>query len=356
VGIAPEPPLSDREFWNNEGTLADHRTSAPDPGRIVVLIPLFNDWEAADLLLDGLDAAFVQSRWPVDVLLVDDGSTETPPAGFAQRRFAALQSVDILTLRRNLGHQRAIAVGLVYVYQNRPCSAVIVMDSDGEDRPEDIPGLLERFRDNGEASIVFAARSKRLERLPFRVLYQIYRLIHRLLTGDPVRVGNFSVVPVACLAKLVVVPEIWNHYAAAVIRSRIPFSSIPIPRGKRVAGKSKMNFIGLLLHGLSAFFVYGEIVGARLLVGIALALIVEVALIAVGIGMRVSASPNVVSIAAYLAGLLGIILLQAIPIALILVFSVIGSRVNVGFLPVRDCPYFVNNVIQVFPPRAAGAR
>lgn len=142
------------------------------------------------------------------------------------------------------------------------------------------------------------ARSKRLERFPFRILYHLYRVIHRLLTGDPVRVGNFSVVPFECLAKLVVVPEIWNHYAAAVIRSWIQFSSIPIPRGKRVAGKSKMNFIGLLLHGLSAFFVYGDIVGARLLIAIALALLLEAVLIAVGIGVRVSASPNVVSIAA----------------------------------------------------------
>jgi len=335
--------------------LADHRTSAPDAGRIVVLIPLFNDWEAADLLLDGLDSACAQISAPVEVLLIDDGSTQDPPSGFAQRRFQALQAVDVLRLRRNLGHQRAIAVGLVYVYENRPCQAVIVMDSDGEDRPEDIQQLLDRFHREGASSIVFAARSKRLERFPFRVLYQLYRVIHRLLTGDPVRVGNFSVVPFDCLAKLVVVPEIWNHYAAAVIRSRIRFSSIPIPRGRRVAGKSKMNFIGLLLHGLSAFFVYGDIVGARLLVAIALALILEAALIAVGIGVRVGASPNMVSIAVYLAGLLGIILLQAIPIALILVFSVIGSRVNIGFLPLRDCPYFVDGVQRIFPARAAGA-
>ncbi len=328
--------------------MADQRNSAPGAGRIVILVPLFNDWEAADVLLDGLDSVFAERPEAVDVLLVDDGSTEPPPDGFAQRRFSALHSIDILRLRRNLGHQRAIAVGLVYVYENRACQAVIVMDSDGEDRPQDIPRLLDLFRQEGASCIAFAARSKRLERFPFRVLYHLYRVIHRLLTGDPVRVGNFSVVPFECLAKLVVVPEIWNHYAAAVIRSRIRFSTIPIPRGRRVAGRSKMNFIGLLLHGLSAFFVYVDIVGARLLVAIALALALETALIAAFVGVRVSASPNAVSLAAYLAALLGIILLQAIPIALILVFSVIGSRINAGFLPLRDCPYFVNGVERVF--------
>jgi hypothetical protein len=158
------------------------------------------------------------------------------------------------------------------------------------------------------------------------------------------------------LAKLVVIPEIWNHYAAAVIRSRLKFCSIPIARGQRYAGKSKMNFISLLLHGLSAFFVYGDIVGARLLVGIALALILETVLIAAWIAVRITASPNILVAAAYLAGLVGLVLLQAIPIALILVFSVIGSRVNIGFLPIRDCPYFVNSVERVFPVAAAAPR
>lgn len=332
-------------------SLDDYQTSAAS--RIVILIPVFNDWEAAGLLLDGLDAVFTETSLSVEVLLVDDGSTEMTPPGFGQRRFGALRTVDILRLRRNLGHQRAIAVGLVYVYENRPVQAVVVMDADGEDKPQDIPKLLERFEQGDRRSIVFAARSKRLERLPFRMLYQLYRWIHRLLTGDPVRVGNFSVVPFECLAKLVVVPEIWNHYAAAIIRSRIPFLSIPIARGKRVAGRSKMNFIGLLLHGLSAFFVYGEIVGARLLVAIALALLLETALVAVGIGIGIGASPSAMRVAAYVAALLGIILLQAIPIALILVFSVIGSRVNLGFLPLRDCPYFVHSIERVVPATSA---
>jgi len=337
-------------------TLIEANRDATGNNRIVILIPVFNDWEAADLLLDGLDGALARYSTPIEVLFIDDGSTDVLPPGFARRRFQALRAIDVLRLRRNLGHQRAIAVGLVYVYENRPARSVVVMDSDGEDRPSDVPVLLEQFERNGARSIVFAARSKRLESFPFRVLYHLYRYIHRFLTGDPVRVGNFSIVPDECLAKLVVVPEIWNHYAAAVIRSRIQFVSVPIPRGKRVAGKSKMNFIGLLLHGLSAFFVYGDIVGARLLVAIAIALILEIVLVAIGIGVRISASPNAVSVAAYLAGLLGIILLQAIPIALILVFSVVGSRVNVGFLPLRDCPYFVNNVERVFPAIGATAR
>ncbi len=310
---------------------------------------MFNDWEAAELLLSNLDQALADRSLSPEVMFIDDGSTLPMPPGFANRPFTALRRVDVLQLRRNLGHQRAIAVGLVFVYQNLPCTAVVVMDADGEDRPADIPHLVEQFDRAGQRSIVFAARAKRLERVFFRALYRLYRVIHLLLTGDQVRVGNFSIVPFESLAKLVVVPEIWNHYAAAVIRSRLAFHSIPIARGKRLVGKSKMNFIALLLHGLSAFFVYGDIVGARLLIAIALALVVEIILIAAGVAVWFTSSPSIVILAAYVGAILGILLLQAIPVALILVFTVIGSRVNAGFLPLRDCPYFVSSVQKVFP-------
>jgi len=316
--------------------------------RIVILIPVYDDWQAAQLLLQDLDEALAEYPAAFEVLFVDDGSREPMPEGFASQSLGNLRAVDILRLRRNLGHQRAIAVGLVYVYEQLPCRAVVVMDADGEDRPGDILTLARRFEQEGGQSVIFAARAKRLEGPLFRTLYQVYRLVHRILTGDSVRIGNFSIVPFESLGRLVVVPEVWNHYAAAVVRSRLRFDSIPIARGRRLAGKSKMNFIGLLLHGLSAFFVYGDIVGARLLVGITLALLLEFTALAVGLGVRFVISPDILGLTVYLAAILGIILLQAIPIALILVFVVIG-RTNTGFLPIRDCPYFVSSVQRIFP-------
>ena len=272
---------------------------------------------------------------------MDDGSTDPLPPRFATT-CRALKNISILHLRRNLGHQRAIATGLVYVYQNVACDAVVVMDGDGEDRPDDLPALLKEY--SRTQKIVFAARAKRLEHWTFRALYHVYRWLHLLLTGDHVRVGNFSVVPFSSLAQIVVIPEIWNHYAAAVIRSRLLFTTVPIARGARLAGESKMNFVGLLLHGLSAFFVYGEIVGARLLIAIAVALMLEIGLVTAGLAITMTTQFSVIALALYGALALGLLLLQAIPVALILVFTVIGSRVNVGFLPIRDCPYFVRDV------------
>ena len=81
----------------------------------------------------------------------------------------------------------------------------------------------------GWTKIVFAERAKRSESLAFRVFYGLYKLVHRVLTGQGVRVGNFSVIPRARLASLVVVSEMWNHYAAAAFASRQPYRPGPDP-------------------------------------------------------------------------------------------------------------------------------
>jgi len=97
------------------------------------------------------------------------------------------------------------------------------MDGDGEDSPNDIPRMLEQFTKHEGNSIVFASRLKRSENRLFRVFCQGYRLLHYLCTGISVRVGNFSVIRGKLLRRLVVVSDLWNHYAASVIKARLPF-------------------------------------------------------------------------------------------------------------------------------------
>ena len=329
--------------------LSNPMASLEPENRLVILIPVFNDWEALELLLADLDRTLAQCPMLPQVLIVDDGSTAPIPSTLEDQPYRTLRSVEILRLRRNLGHQRAIAVGFVFVQQSIPCEAVVLMDGDGEDLPQSVLLLVDRFCHQKQDRIVFAARAKRLERWWFRLFYHAYRLAHRLVTGAPVRVGNFSLVPRGTLEQLVVVPEIWNHYAAAAIRAALPYENIPINRGRRLVGQSKMNPIGLLLHGLSAIFVYADIVGARLFVGAVFLTVLAAATAAIAIVASLTARPALSGWPVYVAGILCIILLQAVMLSLVLVFSVIGGRVNSSFLPVRDCPYFVSGVRKIFP-------
>ena len=54
---------------------------------------------------------------------------------------SGISEVQLIWLFGNIGHQRAIAVGLVVASRIEEIEAVVVMDADGEDRPEDVSRL-----------------------------------------------------------------------------------------------------------------------------------------------------------------------------------------------------------------------
>lgn len=297
--------------------------------QLVILIPVFNDWPAVDLLLGQLDRVAGHAR----VVLIDDGSTEPR---HLQSTPGNLASVEVLRLRRNLGHQRAIATGFVYVHDTYPGCRTLVMDGDGEDKPTDIPALQHKFGECGGRKIVFAERTRRSETIVFRVFYQAYKIFHLALTGIEVKVGNFSVIPYAALSSLVVTSEIWNHYAAAAFAARLPYATVPTARGTRLSGQSRMNFVSLVVHGLSAISVYSDRVGVRLLS--------VSAILMTGLAGAVLVAGH----ATFLTGLLSVLFMQTVLMSFLFAFITLSSRSRAAFLPLRDCPYFIAGVDPVY--------
>jgi polyisoprenyl-phosphate glycosyltransferase len=321
----------------------------------VILIPAFNDWESLAALLPRLDSVLSAHGIAADVLIVDDGSTTEPDDLPPAAPLGALRRVDVLRLRRNLGHQRAIAIGLAYVEDCLNAGAVVVMDGDGEDDPADVPRLLARLEREGHGKIVFAERSRRSESLSFRVFYALYKGLHYALTGKGVRVGNFSAIPRRRLSSLVVVSDLWNHYAAAAFRSRQPHCMIPTCRAGRLCGQSSMNFVSLVVHGLSAISVYSDVVGVRLLVMSALLALVTVSGIVAAVFVRLATNWAVPGWASYTVGILLVLLVQAMLAAFVFSFVILGSRHGSSFLPRRDYSYFIGSLWTRHGPERSAA-
>ncbi len=311
--------------------------------KLLILIPVYNDWIAFDRLLAHLDVVLAGEGLHAGVLAVDDGSSDPRVRQASSPSFQALRSVDVLPLRRNLGHQRALAVSMAYVEDHGRCEALVVMDGDGEDDPRDVPRLLERCRAEHGRKIVFAERTRRSESWLFRAFYVLYKAAHRVLTGYGVRVGNFSVIPRERLGSLVVVSDLWNHYAAAAMRSRQPFCTIPTRRSKRLHGASKMNFVGLIVHGLSAISVYSDIVGIRMLIVSTLILAAASCGILAIVAIRVLTDWAIPGWATYSAGILAILVFQSLTFMLIFSMVILGGRNASSFLPRRDYGYFVGD-------------
>ncbi len=307
---------------------------------IYILTPLYNDWEALGLLLRRFDETVEPSlRQRMRFVVVDDCSTTEPTPG----QFAAWP-VEVIHLNRNVGHQKAIALGLAYLVQEREFEAIVVMDSDGEDRPEDTATLYAASQ-HQPGKIIFAQRTKRHESTTFRAGYALYKAIFGLLTGKAITFGNFSIIPYKLARKLAYVSEIWNHFPGGIIRSRLPYGSVGIERGTRLAGKSKMNFVSLILHGMSAISVHLDTTAVRLLLAsfglicFSLAGIVVVSFIRLFVSEW--AFPNW---ATTLVTAFFIIIMQAFLISLLMLFTVLNYRTQKHFIPALDYRDFIDHV------------
>ena len=233
---------------------------------LVIVTPVYEDREASSQLFMDLAREFGASAF---VVVVDDGSVREPIGSLALKR-AGLSGL-IIRLRRNVGHQRAIAIGLGFVADELPnAERVVVMDSDGEDRPSTVHTLLEALDRDG-VDVAVAQRRSRVETLRFRAFYLVYKFIFGLMTGRRISFGNFMALKPAAVKRLSAMHETWTHVAGAVLGSKLRLVECPIDRGARYAGMSKMNFVGLSLHGFKALMVFAEDVLVR--VGMACVLI-----------------------------------------------------------------------------------
>lgn len=319
--------------------------------RLIILCPIFNDWNAAQLLFRYIDAVAGENDLQVSILAVDDGSTQSFESELDwTATYKAIARLDILELGRNLGHQRAIAVGSTYVAENADCDAVVVMDADGEDDPRYIPALLDRCRECGGSKVIFAQRTKRSEGLAFRCCYSIYRRLYRLLTGSHIQVGNFCIIPASLLPRIVLLSEIWNHFSAGLLRARIAHEELATIRGTRLGGSSKMGFVSLVLHGLGAISVQADRLGARSLIGATLATgAVLLVMAAIGL-LKLFGNQAIPGWTALLMVVLLLISVQLLAASAVFVFLILRGRSEFSFLPKRDCRYFVRALHTVLAP------
>jgi hypothetical protein len=309
---------------------------------IVVLTPVYNDWDVLRLLLQSLDREFAATGESACVVVVDDGSTQI--ASLDGLRLSAISKLEVLHLRRNVGHQRAICIGLAYLEANTAFETFVVMDADGEDRPEDVLRMLERSRSTAQEQMIFAVRKRRSEGPFFAVFYWLYRVVFRVFTGQVIRVGNFSLMPRSVARRLVAVSEVWNHYASAVQRARIPCTFVPADRGKRLAGRTTMSFVALVTHGMSAISVHAETVGARMLVlAVILGTLIVLAMVLV-VAIRLFTTLAIPGWATFVMGLLSLMLSQTFFMALFFAGTVLHARNANTFLPSRDFSHFVDRL------------
>ena len=228
--------------------------------KFIILIPLYNDWKSVSILLKEIDFQIVNWDAEVSVVLVNDSSTEKRSG--LSFNYKKIKLVKILNMKKNQVHQRCIASGLKYICENEDFDRVIVMDADGEDRPEEINDFLKKAKENPDKTIT-GNRFKRSEGIFFKVLYEVHKMLTLIFTGKLIKFGNFTCLPKEHVYRLVKKSYLWNSYSSSVVRAINNRTYIDSIRGSRYVLPSKMNFTALVFHSLAIISVFRKLVIIR---------------------------------------------------------------------------------------------
>ena len=228
--------------------------------KFVILIPVYNDWKSVFKLLENIDLQIYKWDAEISILIVNDASTEKIP--LTQLSFKKIKSVRVINMKLNRGHARCNAAGLKYLTEKENFDYVIVMDGDGEDRPEELTSLFNKSKENPSVSVT-ANRIKRSEGPLFKLLYESHKILTYIFTGKLIKFGNYSCLLKKDVARLVKDASIWSSFSGSVTKIISDRVSVPSIRGQRYFGPSQMNLFSLLIHSFSIIAVFKTSVMAR---------------------------------------------------------------------------------------------
>ena len=221
--------------------------------KITILTPVYNDWKSASKLIEEINTIVKDLDAEFSLVIVNDASTEEKPTTISNTE--NLASIEILNIKNNQGHGRCIATGLKHIFQNREFNYVIPMDSDGEDRPEEIKSFLEYIKYD-EGKPIVGERVKRSENFIFKTCYHLHKIITYAFTGQSIKFGNYTCLPKSTVEKLINDKSTWNSFSGSLVKLEKNRSSSPSIRGSRYFGPSKMSFKSLIKHSLSIISVF----------------------------------------------------------------------------------------------------
>ena len=216
-----------------------------------IVVPVFNEEENLAELYQRLTAVMQGLGASYEIILVDDGSGDRsfPMMKALRERDPRVKAVR---LSRNFGHHLALTAGL----DHAKGEAVILMDADLQDEPEEIPKLLEKLGEGYD--VVYGVRKNRKESLTRRIAAGLFAAIMNRMVGS----GHFATGGVFRVMTRQVRDELQQCRETARfitgLVSWLGFNQVgvDVEHGARYAGETKYNLwrlIKLLLNTLTSF-------------------------------------------------------------------------------------------------------
>lgn len=221
---------------------------------VSVVVPCYNEQAVLPELFKRLSAAGATWGTDYEVICVDDGSQDETWKLLKQQH-AADPRWGCLSFARNFGHQIAVSAGLHYAIGD----AVVIIDADLQDPPEDISKLIQKWREGYE--VVYAVRQKRKENFLKRACYWgFYRMVSFLVPFEiPLDAGDFCLVSRRVVKVINDMPERARFVRG--LRAWVGFKQIGVSyeRGARAAGRSKYTMKKLFKLAWDGIFSFSAV-------------------------------------------------------------------------------------------------
>lgn len=221
---------------------------------ISVVIPLLNEEQLVDRLLEEVFQSLKKTGMELEVICVDDGSKDATLHKLLDIR-KQNKELKVVSLSRNFGLQPALTAGLDYAKGDY----IVIMDGDFQDPPELIPVLLEKMKATG-SDIVSAVRETRNERFSKKLYINIFhKIFDKISEGEQVvQSGNFCILNKNAHKAMLQFSE-RNRYLPG-IRNFVGFKHefVMYERPDRLQGEAKMSTQKLFSLAADAIYSFSK--------------------------------------------------------------------------------------------------
>jgi len=230
---------------NTNGPLLQPR---PYPNVLTLVIPMYNEGSVVPHLRSVLDEFMAEVKGETEVVLVNDGSSDSTLAQIAAWAYEDPR-IKVVNLSRNFGHQSASTAGLDYASGD----AVVLLDADLQDPVTVIHQMIARYCEGYD--VVYGQRmTRRGEGILKRFsAWLFYRLMRNLVYKDlPLDTGDFRLISRNCLDGLQQLRETHRFLRGMVAWVGYPQIAVPYERAARVAGETKYPLRKMLTFAWTA--------------------------------------------------------------------------------------------------------
>ncbi|MCL1048659.1 glycosyltransferase family 2 protein [Shewanella abyssi] len=217
-----------------------------------VIVPLFNESQMIVPLISRLTAVLSELDESSEIVFIDDGSSDDSWLQVSQLPLAD-NEYQCIKLSRNFGKEAAMSAGI----EHARGLAVIMLDADLQDPPEQIPLMLAQWRAGYE--IVNMKRRKRLGETWFKRFSAacFYRLMNWVSDSPvPENVGDFRLMSRQVVDSIKALPERNRFMKGLFSWPGFSQKTLEFDRDPRFVGETKWNYsklFGLAMDGITSF-------------------------------------------------------------------------------------------------------